>query len=99
MLYLIQRVFFGPLKEPAHDGDGEHHHVHDMNLREIAAVLPLVVFCVWIGLAPDGFRRRMEPTLLKITAATAQPFADRYAPATTASTPVATEGELTSRVR
>lgn len=99
MLYLIQRVFFGPLKEPAHEGDGEHHPVHDMNLREIAAVLPLVLFCVWIGLAPDGFRRRMEPTLLKITAATEQPFADRYAPETTASTPVATEGELISRVR
>lgn len=97
MLYLIQRVFFGPLKEP-HE-DGEHHEVHDMNLREILAVAPLCVFMVWIGLQPDTLRQRMEPTLEKITAATEAPFKDRYDTQSTASSPSPLEGEPLTRVR
>lgn len=100
MLYLIQRVFFSELREPSQQ-HADHRPVTDMNLREIAAVLPLVVFCVWIGLAPDSLRQRMEPTLLKITAATEQPLADRYTEETeiTASALGATEEEKLSRVR
>ncbi len=98
MLYLVQRVFFGPLKEPHHAG--EHPHVvSDMNLREFFAVAPLVVFVVWIGLQPEHFGQRMEPTLDKITAATVQPFNDRYNSSATASSPAPTEGEVASRVR
>jgi NADH-quinone oxidoreductase subunit M len=85
MLYLVQRVFFGPLKEPHHDG--EHHAVRDLNLREILALVPLCVFMVWIGLQPDVFRSRMEPTLAEITAAAKTPLVEYYA------TPVAVKGE------
>ncbi|MEX2175197.1 MAG: NADH-quinone oxidoreductase subunit M [Pirellulaceae bacterium] len=60
MLWLVQRVFFGPLKEPA--GDGQHA-ASDLSLREIAALAPLVVFVVWIGLRPNDFLSRMQPTL------------------------------------
>lgn len=97
MLYLVQRVFFGPLKEP-HE-EGEHHAVHDMNFREIAAVVPLCVLMVWIGLAPDTLRSRMEPTLNKITAATEAPFRERYETQSTAAAPSALEGEPLTRVR
>jgi NADH-quinone oxidoreductase subunit M len=97
MLYLIQRVFFGPLKEP-HE-EGEHHEVHDMNLREILAVAPLCVFMVWIGLQPDILRQRMEPTLNQITAATAAPFQARYNTQSTAASSDAPEGEQLTRVR
>ncbi len=94
MLYLVQRVFFGPLKEPHHEG--EHHEVHDLNLREILALVPLCVFMLWIGLTPDVFRQRMEPTLTSITAATAKPFQDRYETQSIASPARATDGELLS---
>ncbi|MDX1947395.1 MAG: NADH-quinone oxidoreductase subunit M [Pirellulaceae bacterium] len=60
MLWLVQRVFFGPLKEPE---AASHHEIHDMSWREIAALVPLAVFVFWIGLRPGDFLSRMEPTL------------------------------------
>ncbi len=60
MLWLVQRVFFGPLKEPhAHT----HEKITDLSLREILALAPLAVFVVWIGLRPHDFLSRMQPTL------------------------------------
>lgn len=61
MLWLVQRVFFGPLKEP-HPADTDHP-VRDMNLREVCAVLPLAVFVFWIGLVPRHFLAPMAKTL------------------------------------
>jgi NADH-quinone oxidoreductase subunit M len=63
MLWLVQRVFFGPLKEPvAHGHEGEDG-ITDLSLREILALAPLAVFVVWIGLRPGDFLSRMQPTL------------------------------------
>jgi NADH-quinone oxidoreductase subunit M len=63
MLWLVQRVFFGPLKEPAvHRHEGEDG-IADLSLREILALAPLAVFVVWIGLRPGDFLSRMQPTL------------------------------------
>jgi NADH-quinone oxidoreductase subunit M len=97
MLYLVQRVFFGPLKEPHHEGD--HHPVRDMNLREILAVAPLCVFMLWIGLQPDLLRQRMAPTLEKITAATAQPLVDHYSTNRPAPAPPPIDEKALTRVR
>src|SRR5262245_60211050 len=60
MLWLVQRVFFGPLKEPHAAG---HEPASDLSLREILALAPLAVFVVWIGIRPDDFLSRMQPTL------------------------------------
>ena len=61
MLWLVERTFFGPLKEPTH---GElHYPVLDMNLREFLALAPLVVFMFWIGLSPDYFVQKMQSTI------------------------------------
>ncbi|WP_254513418.1 complex I subunit 4 family protein [Anatilimnocola floriformis] len=60
MLYLVRRVFFGPLKEPE---EAAHHHIEDMNWREIAALAPLVILAVWIGLAPQHFLKPMAPAI------------------------------------
>jgi NADH-quinone oxidoreductase subunit M len=98
MLYLVQRVFFGPLKEPHHEGD-HHHPVSDMNLREILAVAPLCVFMLWIGLQPDLLRQRMAPTLEKITAATAQPLVDHYSANRPAPAPPPIDEKALTRVR
>lgn len=72
MLWLVQRVFFGPLNEPQQHGSHGHADdevVQDMCWREFFALAPLVVFIVWIGLQPSVFLRRIEPTLTNIGAA------------------------------
>jgi len=65
MLWLVQRVFFGPLREPT--AHGAHGHapepIRDLSWREILALTPLVVLIVWIGVQPNLFLRRMEPKL------------------------------------
>lgn len=61
MLAMVQRVFFGPLKEP-HRGHDEPA-VRDLLLREIAALCPLAVFVVWIGLCPGFFLERLRGDL------------------------------------
>jgi NADH-quinone oxidoreductase subunit M len=58
MLWLVQRVMFGPLKEPKTE-----HPVSDLSFREILALAPLAVFIVWIGLRPGDFLSRTGPTL------------------------------------
>jgi NADH-quinone oxidoreductase subunit M len=68
MLWLVQRVFFGPLKEPAvhghaTEGHDEHEGIADLSLREILALAPLAVFVVWIGIRPGDFLNKMQPTL------------------------------------
>ncbi|HUE71295.1 MAG TPA: NADH-quinone oxidoreductase subunit M [Pirellulaceae bacterium] len=62
MLYLVRRVFFGPLKEPHVDRGDHSGEVHDLNLREILALAPLVVLMFWIGLKPKDFLERIEPS-------------------------------------
>lgn len=68
MLWLYQRVFFGPLREPVpeHPGkDGEP--IRDLSTREVGSLIPLVVLIFWIGLQPSFFLERMEPTLDRLT--------------------------------
>lgn len=67
MLWLVQRVFFGPLREPHDEGHKAHHApVADMAWREILALAPLTVFVVWIGVQPQFFLNRMNPTLREV---------------------------------
>jgi NADH-quinone oxidoreductase subunit M len=65
MLYLVQRVFFGPLREPPHHPD--QPPVRDLSFREVMALAPLVVLIVWIGVQPGFFLDRMSGTLDAVT--------------------------------
>jgi hypothetical protein len=65
MLELVQRVFFGPLKEPGHDRHAAA--VSDLSLREASALVPLAVFVFWIGLYPEFFLSRMRPALHRLS--------------------------------
>jgi len=49
LLWLYQRVFWGPLDNPA------NKNLLDVNRRELITLLPLVVLMVWIGIAPKVF--------------------------------------------
>ncbi|MDH4162244.1 MAG: NADH-quinone oxidoreductase subunit M [Nitrospirota bacterium] len=48
MLWLYQRVAFGTVTNP------HNEHLQDMNLREIAAALPLLVLVFGVGLYPNA---------------------------------------------
>ncbi|HXG58627.1 MAG TPA: NADH-quinone oxidoreductase subunit M [Thermoanaerobaculia bacterium] len=54
LLWLYQRVFWGPLDNPA------NQKLPDLNGREIATLVPLVVLMVWIGIAPKVFFDTIE---------------------------------------
>jgi NADH-quinone oxidoreductase subunit M len=55
MLTLVQRVFFGQLRNPRNQG------VADLNLREAFAVVPLVLVAVGMGIYPQPFLDRITP--------------------------------------
>jgi NADH-quinone oxidoreductase subunit M len=46
---MLQRVFFGPLKEPNHHGS----LISDLSPRELAAMIPLAMVCLLIGILPQ----------------------------------------------
>jgi NADH-quinone oxidoreductase subunit M len=54
MLWMVQRVFWGPLDNP------KNMELPDINLRELMVVAPLLVFIVWIGVYPNTFLNPME---------------------------------------
>ncbi len=53
MLWMFKRVFWGPENK---DADCGTHHLHtDLNAREIAVMLPIVVLILWMGIHPRTF--------------------------------------------
>src|ERR1700692_3966127 len=46
LLWLYQRVMFGPVTNPANE------HLPDLNAREYATLIPLVLLAFWIGIYP-----------------------------------------------
>jgi NADH-quinone oxidoreductase subunit M len=49
MLWLYQRVFFGRASEEL------AHHMPDLNVREYAIIVPLILLMVWMGSFPQSF--------------------------------------------
>jgi len=60
MLWLYQRVFFGAV------GEGVKHHMPDLNLREWACAVPLVIMMVWMGVYSQSFLPAVSEANLKI---------------------------------
>ena len=54
LLWLYQRVFWGPLDNPA------NQNLPDLNRRELLTLLPLIALMFWIGLAPGTFFEKIE---------------------------------------
>jgi NADH-quinone oxidoreductase subunit M len=54
MLWMYQRVFFGPLTNPENEG------LEDLNRRELIYLMPIVLVCFWIGLYPKPFFEILE---------------------------------------
>ncbi len=63
MLFMFQKMFLGPL-----DKD-ENRSLKDLNWREIATLVPLLVFIFWIGLYPKPFFGLMAPAVDNLVSA------------------------------
>ena len=61
LLSMVKQVFFGPLKEPHHDGE-----VKDLNVREICALAPIMVLCLVLGLYPQPVLDSAKPDLVVV---------------------------------
>jgi NADH-quinone oxidoreductase subunit M len=59
MLGMLQKAFFGPLKEP--HGVGHDEPLYDMTPRETLAIAPLALLCLWIGLFPQPLLELIRP--------------------------------------
>mgnify|MGYP007112992140 CR=1 FL=1 len=62
LLFLFERVFLGAVTRP------ENNHLRDINPRELAALIPLLVLIFWIGLYPAPFLNLINPAATQIDA-------------------------------
>jgi NADH-quinone oxidoreductase subunit M len=60
ILAMFQKVFLGPIKIDA------NRTLKDLDWREIAVLVPLLVFIFWIGLYPKPFFGLMGPAVEKV---------------------------------
>jgi NADH-quinone oxidoreductase subunit M len=71
LLKMLQLTIWGPLTKE------ENRTLSDLSFREIAALVPLCVFMLWIGVAPNRFlepsRQALEATLAALHQGIAQP--------------------------
>jgi NADH-quinone oxidoreductase subunit M len=56
LLWAVQRIIYNPLVQP----ENKALAGHDLNLRELLIVLPLIFGMIWLGLYPKPVLRRME---------------------------------------
>ena len=68
MLWLYQRTMFGKLDKP------ENQSLTDLNFREVATLVPLVILCFWIGLYPKPVFDVMERPVDKIVRQVGQTY-------------------------
>jgi NADH-quinone oxidoreductase subunit M len=60
MLWMYRRVMFGPIEA------AENRSLIDLSLREKFVMSALVVPIVWIGVYPETFLRRIEPSVVEL---------------------------------
>ena len=66
MLWMVQRVYYGPVTNQ------KNQSLPDLELREWAAVLPLVAAAIVMGVLPTLFLKPTEPAVAKIVQRLAQ---------------------------
>src|SRR3954469_16860195 len=56
LLWALQRIIFNPVDK------AENTHIPELNRRELALLIPLIVVIIWLGVYPAPVIRRMEGT-------------------------------------
>jgi NADH-quinone oxidoreductase subunit M len=64
MLYLFQKVMFGPLSNSRNRG------LPDLSMREVAVFVPMVVMALWLGIYPSTFLSDIDPAVQRTVAFT-----------------------------
>jgi NADH-quinone oxidoreductase subunit M len=59
MLWMYQRVFFGTVSE-------ENRKLKDLQWREYAVLLPMVLMMIWMGMYSATFLRKMDVSTARI---------------------------------
>ena len=57
MLWMFQRLMFGPLENP------ENQKLKDLNAREIAILVTIILAMFWIGIYSNSFLRKMDASV------------------------------------
>ncbi len=62
MLWMVQKVFFGPLTH------AENHGLKDLSHRELISMLPLAALILFMGLQPQPFLDKLAPSVERFVA-------------------------------
>jgi len=60
LLWLYQRVMLGPIEKE------ENKVLKDITKSELATIIPLLVFIIWIGVYPNTFLRVSDKSVRKV---------------------------------
>jgi NADH-quinone oxidoreductase subunit M len=60
MLWLYQRTMLGEITKE------ENKNLPDLSLREVATLVPIILFCFWIGLYPAPYLNAMEASVANV---------------------------------
>ena len=74
LLFMVQKVLFGPLQHRANE------KLTDMNAREVGTLIPLAVLAVVMGVMPGIFLERIEPSTTRFVKQMHAKTNLRYAP-------------------